>query len=145
LRIRCERCSTIYELDPARLSPGGTPVQCTRCRHVFRAFPPGEGQAVLPLEPDAVGPSAPGDPRAGAAGPSGEPEKTAQYPAPAPSPARAAPPPAGSIVPGRKGVAPPRPVAPRRGSRSLGMVLVVLVVVAVAVAAWMALRGGGAG
>lgn len=142
MRIRCERCSTVYELDPARLSPGGTPVQCTRCRHVFRAFPPADGQAVLPLEAGASGPAAPGDLPAGGAGHAGESEKTAQYPAPAPSPARAAPPPGGSIVPGRKVDAAPRPAAPEGGSRARGTVLLVLFAVAVAVAAWMALRGG---
>ncbi|HET7825361.1 MAG TPA: zinc-ribbon domain-containing protein, partial [Anaeromyxobacter sp.] len=38
--IRCERCSTLYELDEALLAPGGSQVQCTRCQHVFTAFPP---------------------------------------------------------------------------------------------------------
>lgn len=38
--IRCERCSTLYELDEALLSPAGSQVQCTRCQHVFTAFPP---------------------------------------------------------------------------------------------------------
>jgi predicted Zn finger-like uncharacterized protein len=40
LVIRCERCSTLYELDDALLAPEGSPVQCTRCQHVFTAVPP---------------------------------------------------------------------------------------------------------
>ncbi|WP_242343976.1 zinc-ribbon domain-containing protein [Anaeromyxobacter terrae] len=38
--IRCERCSTLYELDETLLAPDGSPVQCTRCDHVFTARPP---------------------------------------------------------------------------------------------------------
>lgn len=37
--IRCDRCSTLYELDEALLAPEGSPVQCTRCDHVFTARP----------------------------------------------------------------------------------------------------------
>ncbi|HSM92021.1 MAG TPA: zinc-ribbon domain-containing protein [Anaeromyxobacteraceae bacterium] len=40
MNIRCERCSTIYELDEALLAPEGSPVQCTKCQHVFTAVPP---------------------------------------------------------------------------------------------------------
>jgi predicted Zn finger-like uncharacterized protein len=40
LVIRCERCSTLYELDEALLAPDGSPVQCTRCDHVFTVRPP---------------------------------------------------------------------------------------------------------
>jgi predicted Zn finger-like uncharacterized protein len=39
VHIRCERCSTLYELDETLLSPQGSPVQCTRCQHVFTAYP----------------------------------------------------------------------------------------------------------
>jgi predicted Zn finger-like uncharacterized protein len=39
LLIRCDRCSTLYELDEALLAPEGSPVQCTRCNHVFTARP----------------------------------------------------------------------------------------------------------
>lgn len=38
--IRCERCSTVYELDETLLAPEGAPVQCTRCDAVFVAYPP---------------------------------------------------------------------------------------------------------
>lgn len=38
--IRCERCSTVYELEDGVLPPEGSDVQCARCQHVFRALPP---------------------------------------------------------------------------------------------------------
>ncbi len=40
MNIRCERCSTTYELDESLLAPEGSPVQCTKCQHVFNAVPP---------------------------------------------------------------------------------------------------------
>jgi predicted Zn finger-like uncharacterized protein len=43
VRIRCERCATIYELDEKRLPAHGALVKCTRCEHVFRAAPPAPG------------------------------------------------------------------------------------------------------
>ncbi len=55
--IRCERCSTLYELDETLLQPEGSPVQCTRCQAVFTARPPAPGRtltnapAVEPPEP----------------------------------------------------------------------------------------------
>ena len=74
--IRCERCSTLYELDEGLLSPEGSAVQCTKCEHVFKAFPPRAagrtlvgvpvaGQASAPRAVAAV--AAPGEPRGGAA------------------------------------------------------------------------------
>lgn len=44
--IRCDHCSTLYELDETLLAPEGSPVQCTRCDHVFTARPPGASAAV---------------------------------------------------------------------------------------------------
>ncbi len=38
--IRCERCSTVYELDETRLAAEGSPVQCAKCQAVFQAVPP---------------------------------------------------------------------------------------------------------
>jgi predicted Zn finger-like uncharacterized protein len=40
LIIRCERCSTTYELDDAVLDPGGSEVECSRCHHLFTVHPP---------------------------------------------------------------------------------------------------------
>ena len=43
--VRCERCSTLYELDESLLAPEGSPVQCTRCQHVFTVVRPRPGEA----------------------------------------------------------------------------------------------------
>lgn len=48
MRIRCERCATIYELDEKRLPAHGALVKCTRCDHVFRAAPPPPGEPSTP-------------------------------------------------------------------------------------------------
>ena len=134
MRIRCERCSTVYELDPARLSSGGTPVQCTRCRHVFQAFPTADG----------------GGPGGGAERPEttevfASAERTSQYPAPAPAPSRVRPPPAQGAArlpgPGRAPVA-PRPEGVLGWSRTTWFLVGGLVVAILAAAAWMALWGG---
>jgi predicted Zn finger-like uncharacterized protein len=37
--IRCEKCSTLYELDDKLLPPQGAPVQCSKCQFVFKAYP----------------------------------------------------------------------------------------------------------
>lgn len=34
--VRCEKCSTEYELDESRLKPGGVTVKCTHCGHTFK-------------------------------------------------------------------------------------------------------------
>ncbi len=34
--VRCEKCHTEYELDEARLKPGGVTVKCTNCGHMFK-------------------------------------------------------------------------------------------------------------
>lgn len=45
MQISCERCGTTYALDERLIPSGGAPVQCTRCGHVFTAYPPGGGAA----------------------------------------------------------------------------------------------------
>jgi len=54
LHIRCERCATVYELDERILPPTGAPVQCTRCQHVFHAFPPQAAGRTLAGQPPPV-------------------------------------------------------------------------------------------
>ena len=34
--VRCENCGTEYELEDARLRPGGVTVKCTHCGHMFK-------------------------------------------------------------------------------------------------------------
>ncbi len=41
--IECERCRSIYELDPALLKPEGSKVRCTVCGQVFVAKPDSSG------------------------------------------------------------------------------------------------------
>lgn len=53
LIIRCERCSTLYELDESLLAPEGSDVQCARCQHVFRAHPLGAAGQTLQGVPAA--------------------------------------------------------------------------------------------
>jgi len=38
--VRCEGCSTKYNLDESVLKEEGSKVRCSRCRHVFLAYPP---------------------------------------------------------------------------------------------------------
>ena len=37
--IRCDKCSTLYELEEDLLPPRGAPVQCSKCQFVFTAYP----------------------------------------------------------------------------------------------------------
>ncbi|HEU0029627.1 MAG TPA: tetratricopeptide repeat protein [Kofleriaceae bacterium] len=62
--VRCEKCQTEYELDEARLKPGGVTVKCTNCGHMFKIRkrtstaaggtpvpPAGEPQRTRPMSP----------------------------------------------------------------------------------------------
>lgn len=86
--IRCERCSTMYELDESLLANDGSPVQCMKCQHVFTAFPPPAGRAAdlslsgppadaprdpasQPVEDGAPEAAAPPEPAGGARPPAG--------------------------------------------------------------------------
>ncbi len=98
--VRCEKCNTEYELDEARLKPGGVTVKCTNCGHMFKIrkrSPTNVGAAVettrqapRPVarnegstdEPTRTGRPAP---RADEPAP---PRPTAPAPAPAPRPGR---------------------------------------------------------
>ncbi len=50
--ITCEKCGKSFNLDEKLLKPGGTRLQCSRCKHIFRAFPPGEKEAAR--EPSGI-------------------------------------------------------------------------------------------
>ncbi|HET8542168.1 MAG TPA: zinc-ribbon domain-containing protein, partial [Anaeromyxobacter sp.] len=101
--IRCERCSTLYELDESVLSPSGSQVQCTRCQHLFTAYPPraaGRTLVGVPQQPGAdagapapaAAPVAPSLPKARSA-PGGRPSPGTGASRPEPKPVRTAPPP----------------------------------------------------
>jgi predicted Zn finger-like uncharacterized protein len=38
--VTCDRCSTKYNLEESLVKEGGSKVRCSRCRHVFVAYPP---------------------------------------------------------------------------------------------------------
>jgi predicted Zn finger-like uncharacterized protein len=69
LNIRCERCSTTYDLDESLLAPEGSPVQCTKCQHVFTAVPPRTAGRTLIGVPAAPAPHPVAPPRATASEP----------------------------------------------------------------------------
>jgi predicted Zn finger-like uncharacterized protein len=135
LRIRCERCATVYELDEKRLPARGASVKCTRCQHVFRAVPPAPAEAAATAAPRPP----PSEDRTEAFGFSkgAPPETTASF-ASSPPPA-----PPSEPVPHRPSrprmAAVPPPAAPRPARWP--WILVVLGVVAAAlVAAWLKTR-----
>jgi predicted Zn finger-like uncharacterized protein len=102
LVIRCERCSTMYELDESLLAPTGSEVQCTKCQHVFTAFPPKSAGRTLVGVPAQPQPPAP-HPAPAAPAP-------AAPPASAPAAQAAAPGPAPAAAPSKADGAGPRPV-----------------------------------
>lgn len=55
--IRCERCSTVYELDETLLAAEGSPVQCAKCQAIFQAVAPKPGAATVLAAPP-IGPPA---------------------------------------------------------------------------------------
>jgi predicted Zn finger-like uncharacterized protein len=129
LRIRCDRCATVYELEEKRLPAGGALVKCTRCQHVFRAAPPASGV------PPAARSVAPSDERTAVFGFStgASPEQTASYasaPAPAPSP------PGGSSVSQRPRIISASPAAASHRSLWPWVVLALVLLVAALVAFW---------
>lgn len=65
--VRCEKCQTEYELDEARLKPGGVTVKCTNCGHMFkirRRTITNVGAPPVPRETGAPAPRPPTPPRA---------------------------------------------------------------------------------
>lgn len=121
--IGCERCSTLYELDETVLSAAGSLVQCTRCEHVFTAFPPAPGQALVGVSAvpakDAAEPAA-AAPEVPAPAPPSEPSRATGEPARA-APSRAAPAPEPAARTARSGPAPVyRPPPSSRGASAGG-------------------------
>lgn len=49
--VRCEKCNTEYELDEARLKPGGVTVKCTTCGHMFKIRKRSPTQSGVPARP----------------------------------------------------------------------------------------------
>jgi predicted Zn finger-like uncharacterized protein len=64
MEVRCEKCQTEYELDDAKLKPGGVTVKCTQCGNMFRVrrrAQTGHGVAAPPTPPSPA-PGAPTPP-----------------------------------------------------------------------------------
>lgn len=49
--ITCEACSTQFVLDDALIKPEGSKVKCSKCRHIFTAFPPDHPKIEVPDGP----------------------------------------------------------------------------------------------
>lgn len=49
--ITCEACSTQFVLDDALIKPEGSKVRCSKCRHIFTAFPPDHPKIEVPHGP----------------------------------------------------------------------------------------------
>ena len=108
--IRCERCSTLYELDESLLSPEGSPVQCTRCQAVFTARPPlGQGRTLVGVPAATEAAQATTSPPTSTA--TSAPTSTATSTATAPPPAAPASTPTATGGPAPQ--PPPRPKAAR--------------------------------
>ena len=52
--ITCKECSTRFRLDESLLRPDGSKVRCSRCSHIFTAFPPPVDEPVIDLSDTAV-------------------------------------------------------------------------------------------
>ncbi|NWH06080.1 DUF3426 domain-containing protein [Desulfobacter latus] len=49
--ITCEACATRFVLDDAMIKPEGSKVKCSKCRHIFTAFPSDQPKNEVPEEP----------------------------------------------------------------------------------------------
>ncbi len=45
--ITCEQCEASFNLDEGLLKPTGSRVRCSKCKHVFRAYPPAPDQTCV--------------------------------------------------------------------------------------------------
>lgn len=84
--VRCEKCQTEYELDEARLKPGGVTVKCTNCGYMFKIRK--RANTNVGLTPvSSTGPTSPVTPIGRDAGPVVRPRPASSRP-PAPGRAR---------------------------------------------------------
>jgi len=65
LIVTCEECTTSFQLDEARIPPGGARVRCSRCKHAFFLPNPNESQpeAVHSIAEDAAADPSVGTPQ----------------------------------------------------------------------------------
>ncbi len=116
MQISCPQCATVYDLDERVLPPGGAPVQCTRCSHVFTASPEAQsatgGTKIFGM-PKFDGAQAPDD----APEPSREPTRVYGGPVPK-DPPQPQPPPQARAPATTQGFGTPSPPASPPSSRS---------------------------
>lgn len=146
--IRCERCSTLYDLDETLLAPQGSPVQCARCQAVFTAVPNRPGAPATPPATPSAPLESPPAPGATTAGPSPAEVSTVapRRPPPGPNIYRRPQPAAAPAAPVRgraRAGAPPRDAvsAMEARLRAAGRWKLALVPVAVLAAAGLAYAG----
>lgn len=51
--VTCDSCNTSFNLDGSLLKPTGTMVRCSKCKHVFKAYPEAPPQEPAPTPPVA--------------------------------------------------------------------------------------------
>lgn len=56
--ITCQECNTSFRLDENLIKPEGSKVRCSRCRHVFTAYPPSPATEARAPEPVPEAPEA---------------------------------------------------------------------------------------
>jgi len=55
--ITCEKCDISFNLDESLLKPSGSKVRCSKCRHIFTAYPPApEKEPEIPEEVKVTSP-----------------------------------------------------------------------------------------
>ena len=55
--ITCEQCNASFKLDERRLSKNGSKVRCSKCKHIFMAYPPSDVGTGEPVAPAPVKPA----------------------------------------------------------------------------------------
>ncbi len=65
MTITCEKCSTRFVLDEARIPAKGARVRCSRCQHRFHVMPPPVRESPDEIAEKAIEDSAPFDPGVG--------------------------------------------------------------------------------
>ncbi len=66
--VTCEACTTSFQLDEARIPPGGARVRCSRCKHAFVLSHPSDSspEALHRIASETAADAAPGVPRVSA-------------------------------------------------------------------------------
>lgn len=51
MNITCEKCSITFQLDDKLIKPKGSMVRCSKCKHIFKVFPPSHIDTLPPMPP----------------------------------------------------------------------------------------------